>query len=154
HPGVRAVLAGPLGVAVGAEDPDLVADAVIVKGFAGRLELGLVVLGAHDDPDQGRIDLDLLERLLDLGHGLDNIALGHQVLLTRHRSGCVDYAAAASSPSALAAMSVRSCRPSKLISSTASYARRRASPAVGPIPVTLRTRPPAVTTSPSLRAVP
>ena len=57
-----------LRVAVGAHHPDLVADPGVVEGFAGRLHLRLVVLRAHDDPDQRSIDFDLFEGLLDRGH--------------------------------------------------------------------------------------
>ena len=76
HPGRVAVLAHLLGVAVGAHHPDLVADPVLVQRLAGRLHLRLVVRRAHDDPDQRRVDLDLLERRLDLGHRLRGRRLG------------------------------------------------------------------------------
>ena len=55
---------------------------------------------------------------------------------------------------ACSAMSRRSWRPSNSIMSAAAYAASRAAPTSGPSAVTLRTRPPAVTTSPSASAVP
>ena len=76
HPRGVAVLADLLRVAVGAHHPDLVADAGVLQRLAGGLHLGLVVLRAHDDPDARRVDLDLLERGLDLGHRLRAVAAG------------------------------------------------------------------------------
>ena len=67
HAGVGAVVARLLGLAVRAQHPHLVADPRLVERLAGGLHLRLVVLRAHDDPDQRRVHLDLLERLLDLG---------------------------------------------------------------------------------------
>ena len=66
-----AVLAHLLGVAMRAHHPDLVADPALLQRLAGRLHLRLVVLRAHDDPDPRGVDLDLLERGLDLGHRLE-----------------------------------------------------------------------------------
>ena len=62
--------------------------------------------------------------------------------------------AAHASPASAAAMSRRSCIPSKRITSAAAYAASRAAAGSRPSAVTFRTRPPAVTTSPSRSAVP
>src|SRR5690606_2298935 len=51
-------------------------------------------------------------------------------------------------PAAAAAMSERCCSPRQPIFPTAAYADAFASPIVGPVPVTARTRPPAVTRRP------
>ena len=68
HPGVCAVLADQLRVAVGAHHSHLVADAGVLQRGARRLHLRLVALGAHDDPDQGLVNRNLLERLFDRRH--------------------------------------------------------------------------------------
>src|SRR5204862_6969391 len=75
-----AVLAHLLGVPVGAHDAHLVADAVVLERLAGRLHLWLVVLRAHDDPDQGRVDLDILERGRDVRHRIG----GRRLFLYSH----------------------------------------------------------------------
>ena len=79
HPGRVAVLAHLLGISVRAHHPHLVADPRLLQGLAGRLHFRLVVLRAEDDPDPGRVDLDLLERGLDLGHRLGGAAAGGSI---------------------------------------------------------------------------
>ena len=158
HPGVRAVLADHLRVAVGAHHPDLVADARVVQRRPGRLHLGLVVLRAHDDPDQRLVDVDLLERLLDRGHrrpwsaaSLARCSSGP----LRSRSLCPlsVYAGHALDGAGgdvgadLHSVEGDPARPHRM----RDRGPRRAS---RPRPVTLRTRPPAVTISPSRSAVP
>ena len=51
-------------------------------------------------------------------------------------------------------MSVRCWAPSKSTSATPSYAAARAAARSHPVPTTASTRPPAVTSAPSRRAVP
>ena len=117
-----------LGVAVGAHHPDLVADAGLVQRRAGRLHLRLVVRRAHDDPDQRRVDLDLLEGLLDLGHRRRCSGVGRPRVPVSVGIGSSEISLIWSSRSvspgtrstARAAMSVRICMPSKSISSAAS----------------------------------
>ena len=130
-----AVLAHLLRVAVGAHHPYLVADARLLQRLAGRLHLRLVVRRAHDDPDQGRVDLDLLECRLDLGHRLGRDRLRLAAVRTLglrylHRSFSPSvpgwilarrpavYVAATLS-TARAAMSPRICMPSNEISPAA-----------------------------------
>ena len=115
HAGGVAVLAHLLRVAMGAHHPHLVADPGLLKSRAGGLHLGLVVLRAHDDPDPRGVDLDLLERGLDLRHRIElgrdlDLGLGARVALHLHcrRLPCSQLATAAT---ALSAMSVRICLP-------------------------------------------
>ena len=108
---------------------------------AGGLHLRLVVLRAHDDPDVGRVDVDLLERLLDRRHRLglrrraglggpdDPLGWGSsEISLISFLSGCRQLGTRST---ARAAMSVRICIPSKEIRLAASYARSRAAAGVG-----------------------
>src|SRR5215217_3718275 len=102
-------------------------DVALLQLLRGRVHRGHVALGAHDDADDRGVDVEALELRLDLG--LD-LWLAH------------------------AAMSVRSCRPSKAIMSAAAYAAARAAGTPSASAVTLSTRPPAVTIAPSRSAVP
>src|SRR6185295_14625063 len=119
-----------LGIAMRRHDAHLVADPALLELLGRGLHRGQVALGAHDDADERSVDLEGVEL------GLHR-RLRHRCVLVAH-----------------AAMSRRSCRPSKRITSAAAYAWVRASCVVSPSAVTFRTRPPAVTISPSTSAVP
>ena len=148
HPGVGAVLADQLGVAVGAHHPHLVADAGLLQRRAGRLHLRLVVLRAHDDPDQGLVDVDLLEGLLDRRHRGRGRRLGSRAPL-RSRSSLPLWCHWGRAPRRGRRCRSRICIPSKEIRPPHRMRDRAPRPVSPRAPVTLRTRPPAVTISPS-----
>src|SRR4051794_17212176 len=157
-----AVLADHLRVAVRAHHPDLVTDVGVLERLARGLHLGLVVLRPHDDPDERGIDLDLLERCLDLRHrnraggGRRSRRLRTSQSLLLHESPCIrgQRAVAPRASTGGAPMSERICFPWNSIRPAAVYARSRACAGVEPMPVTFSTRPPAVITSPPVAAVP
>ena len=105
-----------LGVAVGGHHAHLVADAALLELLGRRLHRGHVALGAHHDADARRVDLEALEL------GLDRVS----VTASAGRAWLVLDAA----------MSRRSCVPSKAITSAAAYAAARAAARSSPSAVT------------------
>ena len=66
HLGVAGVVRDHVGVAVGGHHPHLVVDAALLELLRRGLHGRHVALGAHDDADARRVDLDAGELLLDL----------------------------------------------------------------------------------------
>ena len=89
--GVLGVVGDRVGIAVRGHDAHLVVDAALLELLGRGLHRRHVALGAHDDADQRRVDLEAVEL------GLDRPPRVHR--------GCV---------LAHAAMSRRSCRPSNV----------------------------------------
>ena len=125
------VLGDEVGLAVRRHHVYLVGDAALAELLGGALHRVHVAGGAHHDADQRR-------RLAGLLGDHGELGLGAQRSLALSR----------------AAMSRRSWRPGNSTMSAAAYAASRALCASAPSAVMFSTRPPAVTSSPSRRAVP
>src|SRR5580704_18167754 len=101
----------------------LVRDAALAQLLRGLLHRLHVACGAHHDADERSVYVELLELRLHLGFGeIGSYRCG----------GGVAHCAVVVSRSAFAAMSCRSCIPSKEMFCAAAYADARADPALAP----------------------